>query len=85
MKTLPGFNAEVTLRKTSTCYGSTSINNGGRLGNPTFWAGPLPNTDAVIPQFSFHSFVCAALVAGILAGQEELIPVLLNAGCYGDA
>jgi hypothetical protein len=75
-QTLPGFNAEVALRKTSTHY-RTVTNNVGKPANV--------NGGMAIPQFSFHSFVCAALVAGILAGQEELIPVLANAGCLGSA
>jgi hypothetical protein len=71
-QTLPGFNAEVALRKTSTHY-RTVTNKGGGLANV--------NAGTAIPQFSFHSFVCAALITAILAGQEELIPVLENAGC----
>jgi hypothetical protein len=68
---LPGFNAEAALGKTSARYRQVAIYNGSAEG--------------VAPQFSMRAFVCGALVAAILAGQEELIPVLATYGCYGDA
>jgi hypothetical protein len=68
---LPGFNAEAALGRTSTRYRQAAIHRAGDGG--------------VAPQFSMRAFVCGALVAAILAGQEELIPVLATYGCYGDA
>jgi hypothetical protein len=70
---MPGFTAEATLCKTNGHYRFAL-------------RGIVPITSQrVMPQFSMKAFVCAAVVAGILAGQEELIPVLINAGCLEDA
>lgn len=63
---MPGFAAEASLRRTEGHYNFTPRNIVPRGGQ------------TIIPQFSMKSFVCAAVVAAVLAGQEELIPVMVN-------
>jgi hypothetical protein len=63
---MPGFTAERSLYRVSGCY-------------QLMREGPgYMNSQEIVPQFSMRAFVCAALAAAILAGQEELAPVAAN-------
>jgi len=63
---IPGFTADASLRLAGGQY-SLAMEGRDRV------AGQV-----VLPQFSMRSFVCAAVVAAVLAGQEELIPVMVE-------
>lgn len=60
---LPGFIAEASI---------------GTANHYAHISGASSNVELVIPQFSMRAFVCGAVVAAVLAGQEELIPVMVR-------
>jgi hypothetical protein len=68
-KNLPGFTAESAVRPNQTCFGTTL------LGQHANWS--------VQPQWNvgIQGAVCFALALAILAGQEELAP-LIGRACF---